>query len=196
MKQITIHQAIGLKLFTIISLIGLFNSCSKSCPDSGTKTTYVDKSYLPFIIPYSDTSTRLFLKNGKDTLLFKSLDLKESFISGSSLGSGDCTYNYKNQEFNLRMAASDTDFFDIKYHALYASSSRVNYSFNIGQYYDQTYQLFHLFNYLTPQKIKVLNTTYDSSYSLPDPNFEAIIINPKIGLLMVKTSEYSLELVK
>jgi len=195
MKRITIYQANGLKLLTIISLIGFLFSCSKSCPDPSTKTSYVDRNYLPYIIPYSDTSTRLFLKNGKDTLLFKSLGLNQSFEEGSTMTTGECDANYKNEKLLLRMFASDTVFFDIKYHALYASSSRVYYSFNIGQYYNQTYQLFNLFEYIIPKKIKVLNTTYDSSYSLSDPSFQEINVNPNLGLLKVKTSSYTLELI-
>lgn len=76
-------------LLSLAVLLLLWSACKPSCPDPGNQVNYVDKTYLPDIIPYSDTSTALFLKNGKDTLLFKSQGLKESYVGSSTLDS-DC----------------------------------------------------------------------------------------------------------
>jgi hypothetical protein len=183
------------KTFTsLLFIILIINACSKGCPEGDKPFDKgVDKSYLPYIIPYSDTSTRLFLKNGKDTLLFKSQGLKETF---TVKGVPEICDKYKLQQYSLKMAASDTDFFEFKYLSLVNSSPRAQFEFYIGANYNKTYQSNNLYSYLKAKKITILNTSYDSSYSLPDPNFEEIYINLNVGLLKVKTSKYSLELIK
>jgi len=188
MKQIT-------KLITIISLIGFISSCSESCPDSGTKTNYVDRGYLTDIIPYSDTSTRMFLKNGKDTLLFKSLGLKETFISGSSL-SGDCPYHYENQQYTLRMAASDSDFFQINYYAIINGVPRVKININntiaTKEYANSNFRYF----YPPIVSINILNFKYDTVMRLPEQIIEEFYMKPKYGILKIKTAKVTYELIK
>ncbi|MFZ4797266.1 MAG: hypothetical protein ACOYMA_07200 [Bacteroidia bacterium] len=191
MKQIT-------KLITIISLIGIISiisSCSKSCPDPSTKTTYVDRSYLPDIIPYSDTSTRLFLKNGKDTLLFKSLGLNQSFEEGSTITSIECTEFYKNEKLLLRMSASDTDFFDIVYNAKLDGFSEVyinvnNKSKTRGYGYSEFRK-----PYPPIYSVNILNIKYDTIINLPEQNM-VVYIKPKYSVLMLKTSSVTYELIK
>ncbi|MFZ4799149.1 MAG: hypothetical protein ACOYMA_16735 [Bacteroidia bacterium] len=188
MKQIT-------KLITIISLIGLTSSCSKSCPDPSTKTTYADRSYLPDIIPYSDTSTRLFLKNGKDTLLFKSQGLKQSFEEGSTTTMSECTEFYKNEVLRLSMAASDSDFFDIIYNA---KSDGVHYVY-IGI---NNKTLTRAYGYSTFRKpyppiinITILNNKYDTVFQLADEKME-VYIKPKFSVLKLRNSKVTYELIK
>jgi hypothetical protein len=183
------------KLLNLIIALSLFSNCLKEDCDNSTENKYVDKNYLPYIIPYTDTSTRLFLKNGKDTLLFKSQGLKETIEMQKGNDIGNCK-TYKLQQYSFKMAASDTDFFEFKYVSLVNSSPRAQFEFYIGDNYNKTYQSYNLYSYLKAKKITILNTSYDSSYSLPDPNFEEIYINLNVGLLKVKTSKYSLELIK
>ena len=188
MKQFT-------KLFTIISLIGFISSCRPNCPDPSTKTSYVDRGYLPDIIPYSDTSTRLFLKNGKDTLLFKSQGLKQSFDEGLTTNISDCTEGYKNEKLLLRMAASDTDFFDIIYYAKMNELYYVNISANnrtITRGYG--YEIFRK-PYPPVVNITVLNNKYDTVLYLADENME-VYIKPKFNVLKLRNSKVTYELIK
>ncbi|MFZ4799145.1 MAG: hypothetical protein ACOYMA_16715 [Bacteroidia bacterium] len=149
------------------------------------KTSYVDRGYLPFIIPYNDTSTRLFLKNGKDTLLFKSKGLKESYISGSSL-KGDCPYHYENQQYTLRMAASDTDFFQINYYATIDESSKVLFYTNFHE--TQKTDLSWFIKYKVVQSLVVLNKTYDS-VSISTNNYQDKIYSKlKFGVVKIENN--------
>jgi hypothetical protein len=191
-----------IKLPSIIYLVLLsilINACNKGCPESKPIERGVDKSYLPYIIPYSDTNTRLFLKNGKDTLLFKSQGLKET-ITNEQASEGSCN-NYNLQKYSLKMAASDTDYFLINYYAginwgpsvkyLFIISNNINYS---KEYSEGGFKYY--INYPPIIKRTVLNTIYDSIYSLPDPNFEEIYVKPNVGIIKVKTANYTLELIK
>ena len=188
MKQIT-------KLFTIISLICFISSCRQNCPDPSTKTTYVDRGYLPDIIPYSDTSTRLFLKNGKDTLLFKSQGLNQSFEEGSTTNTGDCVEHYKNENLRLRMAASDTDFFDIIYSAKMGASSQVKISLN-NKTITRGYLYFDFRKPYPPiVNVTVLNNKYDTVFQLVDEYME-VYIKPKFNVLKLRSSEVTYELIK
>ena len=188
MKNIT-------KLFTIISLIGFISSCRPNCPDPSTKTSYVDRGYLPDIIPYSDTSTRLFLKNGKDTLLFKSQGLKQSFDEGLTTNISDCTEGYKNEKLLLRMAASDTDFFDIIYSAKMGASSQVKISLN-NKTITRGYLYFDFRKPYPPiVNITVLNNKYDTVFQLADEIME-VYIKPRLNVLKIRNSKVTYELIK
>jgi hypothetical protein len=183
------------KLLIVFSLALLINSCKQEC-SRGFETIYVDESYLPSFIPYSDTSTRLFLKNGTDTLLFKSQGLVKDF--GVDFTQGNCTVEQNLQRFSLKMKANDSDYFT---HTYVADRSRVsnvffNYVINRDQeVYNSTYYLFD--NLRTKATtITVLNNSYDSSFSLTSQYFKELYINPKIGLIKVRTAKYSLELIK
>jgi len=183
--------------FVLLSI--LINSCSKGCPESKPIERGVDKSYLPYIIPYSDTSTRLFLKNGKDTLLFKSQGLKETkTLQGA--GEGNCD-QYNLQQYSLIIAASDSDYFRINYYTGINWGPSVKYLFvvnniinNSKEYSEGGFKFYT--NYPPIIKRTVLNIIYDSIYSLPDPNFEEIYVKPIVGIIKVRTSNYTLELIK
>jgi len=189
------------KTFTILLFaILLINGCSKDgCPDSKPIERVVNKSYLPYIIPYSDTSTRLFLKNGTDTLVFKSQGLEESKTLRGA-GEGNCD-QYNLQHYNLKMAANDSDYFRINYYTGINWGPSVKYLFvvnnviNYSKEYSEGGFKFYI-NYPPIIKRTVLNTIYDSIYSLSDPNFEEIYVKPNIGIIKVKTSSYTLELIK
>ena len=130
MKQ---TKPLTILLFAIL----LINACSKDSCDDSTKNLYVDKTYLPYIIPYSDTSTRLFLKNGKDTLLFKSKGLEETtnFYQESAIN-GLCR-KYNMQKLSLTMAASDTDFFEVNYYADYSDEYGTGFvKINISDFFE------------------------------------------------------------
>ena len=183
-------------IFSVVSVLG---SCGKSCLDPSTKTSYVDRNYLPYIIPYSDTSTRLFLKNGKDTLLFKSKGLKESFTSGSSLGSGDCPYNYKNQEYSLIMTASDTDYFRINYYADKDGTLYNDYEIINGLIYtkSETYSSnAYVNNFSIVRTEIILNNHYDSIKTSTNSNSDIVISKPKTGILKIKTANVLYEIIK
>ncbi|MFZ4797410.1 MAG: hypothetical protein ACOYMA_07930 [Bacteroidia bacterium] len=183
------------KQLTLICLIWFFSSCSESCPDSGTKTSYVDRGYLPDIIPYSDTSTRLFLKNGKDTLLFKSLGLKETFISGSTL-EGDCPKKYEIQQLSLRIAASDTDFFQINYSTDYEDFKVGKFEFR-NIYNNSTFYYKNFRNVYQPiTSIEVLQNNYDSINIFPISNVGTVYFKSKIGIIKIQTTKFIYELIK
>jgi hypothetical protein len=193
MKQ---TKPLTILLFAIL----LINACGKEgCPDSKPIERGIDKSYLPYIIPYSDTSTRLFLKNGTDTLVFRSQGLKET-ITNEQAGEGSCN-QYNLQKYSLYMVASDSDYFRINYYTGINWGPSVKYLFvvnniinNSKEYSEGGFKFYT--NYPPIIKKTVLNTIYDSIYSLSDPNFEEIYVKPNIGIIKVKTSNYTLELIK
>ncbi|MBJ7427651.1 MAG: hypothetical protein JHD28_01645 [Bacteroidia bacterium] len=183
------------KLPSIIYLVllsVLINACSKGCPDSKPIEKGVDKSYLPYIIPYSDTSTHLFLKNGKDTLLFKSQGLKETKISESA-GEGSCD-KYSLQQYSLKMTASDTDFFEVKYFAIKTNVPKVQYichNLETDKIDDSRYIYFFQL-----KQLNTLNYSYDS-VSISDNKYgDTVYSNLKFGVLRVKDMNNVYELIK
>ncbi|MFY7731909.1 MAG: hypothetical protein ACOVSR_00400 [Bacteroidia bacterium] len=160
---------------------------------------------MPYIIPYSDTSTRLFLKNGKDTLLFRSQGLKEAIEVQKGNDETDCrTYNL--QYFSLIMAASDTDFFRINYYANKYGDSRIDFNVISGNRYLETdyYSTLSYLNYFqTTKKIIVLGNIYDSikvstnsNNSINDNIKDNVISRPQIGIIKVDMTNSIYELIK
>jgi hypothetical protein len=182
------------KLPSIIYLVllsVLINACSKGCPDSKPIERGVDKSYLPNIIPYSDTSTRLFLKNGTDTLLFKSQGLKETITNELY---GESCENYNIQKYNLKMAASDTDFFQINYYGYWQGGPLVRYNssnFETNEIYDGRY-----INFFQLKQLSVLSHIYDSVSISPNTYGDTVYSNLKFGVLRVKDMNNVYELIK
>jgi hypothetical protein len=181
------------KTFTILLFaILLINACGKDCPDSKPIEKGVNKSYLPYIIPYSDTSTRLFLKNGKDTLLFKSQGLKETKISESA-SEGSCD-KYNLQQYSLKMAASDTDFFEVKYFAIKTNVPKVQYlchNLETNKIDDSRYIYFFQL-----KQLNTLNYKYDS-VSISDNKYgDTVYTNLKYGILRVRDFNNVYELIK
>ncbi|MES2725474.1 MAG: hypothetical protein V4643_00135 [Bacteroidota bacterium] len=183
-------------LISLFLLLNLFSSCSRDCPKQDTQTNYVNQDYLPYIIPYSDTSTAFFLKNGKDTLLFRSQGLKETFENGSTL-SGDCPKNYKSQQYSLKMAASDTDFFEIKYFAdKDGLVPLVNIrTINFWTTNDLSYSTFKHF-YPPIIKLKILDNYYDTVRVIKTNIVDSICLKPKFGYLKIKTANVIYEFIK
>lgn len=187
------------KLPSIIYLVLLsilINACSKGCPESKPIERGVDKSYLPYIIPYSDTSTRLFLKNGKDTLIFKSQGLKETITNELY---GESCENYNIQQYSLKMAASDTDYFLINYYADRDGTLFNDYEIVNGNNYSKSkYYLSDDFvNYFpTVKSTVILNNNYDSIKSLTNSFGDIFIARPKIGVLKIQTKNVLYELIK
>ncbi|MES2725477.1 MAG: hypothetical protein V4643_00150 [Bacteroidota bacterium] len=181
-------------LISLFLLFHLFSSCSTDCPDSGTQTNYVDQAYLPDIIPYSNTSIRRFLRNGKDTLVFYSQSLKETFESGSTL-SGDCPKNYKNQQFSLKMVASDTDFFEMRYYAI-KTGGVARVKINTSNYWSSDEGSYIGFNHYYPPvlSITVNNTFYDTITILKN-ELDSVYLKPKVGVLKIKTDKVTYELI-
>jgi len=187
MKQIT-------KLLFLFTTLVLFGNCAKDECQGSTYNKNVDKSYLPDIIPYSDTSTALFLKNGKDTLLFKSQGLREETVKDYS-GEGSCdTYNL--QQFSLKMVASDTDFFEIKYYATRKVGKVVTIGVND---YDKTKEYdYSNFRYYYPPiiKIEILKNSFDKVLVVPLTVTGNLYIKPKQGILKIEASFNTYELIK
>jgi hypothetical protein len=190
------------KTFTsLLFIILIINACSKGCPEGDKPFDKgVDKTYLPYIIPYSDTSTRLFLKNGKDTLLFKSQGLKETFTIE---GAAEVCDKYKLQEYSLKMAASDTDFFGINYYSRWQGDPMVNFDIVNGKdlittdNYQYFYDYFKTYIYVGPiNKIIVLNIVYDSVNILKPYTNLTIFTKPNIGILKIETSNNKYELIR
>ncbi|MFA9213945.1 MAG: hypothetical protein ACEQSR_08890 [Candidatus Methylacidiphilales bacterium] len=193
-----LNQAEGMntKTFTILLFaILLINACGKDCPDSKPIERGVDKSYLPYIIPYSDTSTRLFLKNGTDTLVFRSQGLNETKTVRSAGGESCDKYNL--QQLSLKMAASDSDFFQINFKGDWQGVALVNININdIENTKDYSYSTFKY--YLPPvYKEKILNYYYDSINVLtPENGIKELYVKPNIGILKIKLSNVTYELIK
>ncbi len=153
----------------LVLLSILINACNKDNCDNSTVNKYVDQSYVPYIIPYSDTSTRLFLKNGTDTLLFKSQGLKESteFYQESAIN-GYCR-KYCMQKLSLKLAASDTDYFLLNYYRDWQNGLYNDYEIISGNNYSKSkyYSSDDFVNYFpTVQTAVILNNNYDSIKSL------------------------------
>jgi len=188
------------KLLALFTALILFSNCSKDKCQGSIYNKYLDKSYLPDIIPYSDTSTAFFLKNGRDTLLFTSQGLKEETVKYYS-SEGTCdTYNL--QKFSLTMAASDTDYFQINYCADRQLVPLVNFIVLSGENYYETrefsYSAFRNYIKSSIVKVTILNNVYDSVFSLPqlEEDFQELIVKPKIGVLKIKTLRTTYELIK
>ncbi|MFA9212314.1 MAG: hypothetical protein ACEQSR_00505 [Candidatus Methylacidiphilales bacterium] len=184
------------KTFTILLFaILLINACGKDCPDSKPIEKEVDKSYLPYIIPYSDTSTRLFLKNGTDTLLFKSQGLKETkTLRGAGEGSCD---KYNLQQLSLKMAASDSDFFEVSFFAKANSSLNYgNYNFNYQFISKEIFDDALVLYYPPVIKINILNTVYDTVNVVPLKPNGNIYSKKYIGIIKIETSNSTYELIK
>jgi len=196
-----LNQTVGMntKTFTVLLFaILLINACGKEgCPDSKPIEKGVDKSYLPYIIPYSDTSTRLFLKNGTDTLVFKSQGLKETKISAIA-GEGNCD-QYNLQKYSLQMAASDTDYFRINYYSDKFGTLKNDYEIISGNYYSVSkyYLSDDFINYFpTVKSIVVLNNNYDSIRNYTNSFGDTFITRPKTGILKIQTKKVMYELIK
>jgi hypothetical protein len=191
--KVKLPSIVYLVLFSI-----LINACGKEgCPDSKPIEKGVDKSYLPYIIPYSDTSTRLFLKNGKDTLLFKSQGLKET-ITNEQAGEGSCD-QYNLQQYSLKMAASDTDYFLINYYATKFGSLYNDYEIISGNNYSKSESDLSrdFVNYFpTIEKITILNNSYDSIRNYTNSFGDIFIARPKTGVLKIQTKNVLYELIK
>ncbi len=188
MKILNQTVDMNIKTFTILLFaILLINACGKDDCDKTTINKYVDKSYLPYIIPYRDTSTRLFLKNGKDTLLFKSQGLKETV--NDYYNTFRCE-TFKLQQYSLKMAASDTDFFEVKFFAIYNGIP----SFLYATKYSQTNEVDY--DFLARRSIKVLNHLYDS-VAFNYNNFgDSVYSKSKIGVIRIKSLNSTYELIK
>ncbi len=193
-----------IKLPSIIYLLllsVLINACSKGCPDSKPIERGVDKSYLPYIIPYSDTSTRLFLKNGRDTLVFKSQGLKETkTLQGSG---GESCDRYNLQQYTLKMAASDTDFFQINYYAHWQGIALVNFiiinsidKITTDEYQYAAENFKNYINQLPIINIDVLNNVYDSVRVLKSYSNLTIYTKPETGIIKIQTNNALYELIK
>jgi hypothetical protein len=184
------------KTFTILLFaILLINACSKGCPKSKPIEKGVDKSYLPYIIPYSDTSTRLFLKNGTDTLVFKSQGLKETKILYGPIAESCDQYNI--QQYSLKMAASDSDFFEVSFFAKGNSSLNYgrynfNYQFTSKEIFDDALVLY----YPPVIKMNILNTVYDTVNVVPLKPDGNIYSKKYIGIIKIETSNSMYELIK
>jgi hypothetical protein len=182
-----LNQAVGMntKPFTILLFaILLINACSKDgCPDSKPIEKGVNKSYLPYIIPYSDTSTRLFLKNGTDTLVFKSQGLKET-ITNKQAGEGSCD-QYNLQEYSLKMAASDTDFFQINYYGDWQGVPLVNLSINYIEMNGMDDSRF--LNYTPWRTMFILTNKYDSITISKNNYGDTIYSKQKFGVIRIKS---------
>jgi hypothetical protein len=191
MKQ---TKTLTILLFAIL----LINACGKEgCPDSKPIEKGVDKSYLPYIFPYSDTSTRLFLKNGTDTLVFRSQGLKET-ITNEQAGEGSCN-QYNLQQYSLKMAASDTDYFLINYYATKFGSLYNDYEIISGNNYSKSESDLarDFVNYFpTVETIIILNNNYDSIRNYTNSFNDKFIIRPKTGIIKMQTKNVLYELIK
>ena len=187
------------KTFTILLFAFLLiNACGKEgCPESKPIEKRVNKSYLPYIIPYSDTSTRLFLKNGKDTLLFRSQGLKET-ITNEQASEGGCD-QYNLQKYSLKIAASDTDYFRINYYATKFGSLYNDYAIISGNNYSKS-ETYLSNSYVNDcriiESITVLNINYDSIKMVSNTVNDLFISRPKIGVIKIQTKNVLYELIK
>ena len=141
--------------------------------------------------------TRLFLKNGKDTLLFKSQGLKETTeIQGAG---GESCDTYKLQQYSLKMAASDTDYFQINYYTEKTGVLYNDYEIYSSNYYSKTktYLSDDYVNYYPIVNTTIiLNTFYDSIKTSTNSNNDILVSKPNKGILKVKTSNVIFELIK
>jgi len=195
-----LNQAVGMNtkpLTILLFAILLINACSKDgCPGSNPTESGVNKSYLPYIIPYSDTSTRLFLKNGTDTLVFRSQGLEERKIN-ETFGENCDSYNL--QQYSLKMAASDTDYFRINYYAEKFGTLKNDYFIISGNYQSKSeyyYSDVFIEYFPTVKTTVILNNNYDSIRFLTNFFGDTFIIRPKTGILKIQTKNVLYELIK
>jgi hypothetical protein len=189
-----------MKLFlaALVSMLlgsAFISSCSKDCTPTINKQG-VNQSYLQPIIPYSDTSSRLFLKNGKDTIRFFSQGLKETFEDyGKTNG---CTY-YSNQKYSMSMSVSDSEYFKINYYLDYGNFLVNDYEVIGDNFYSNTkpYSSVDYVSYFPQIKsVTVLNNTYDSIKILFSLKGDTVISRPNIGVLKIKSNGFIYELIK
>ncbi len=185
------------KLLTLFTTLLLFSNCTKDECQGNTYNLNVNKNYTPYIIPYSDTSTRLFLKNGKDTLLFKSQGLLKGSSQQVSGEEGCDTYNL--EWLSLTMVATDTDYFQINYYADKYGTLSNNYKIVSGVKYLYSYPYLsndYVHYFPTVKKITVLNINYDSIKIITSSYNDSVISKPKLGVIKIKTLNKVYELIK
>ncbi|MFZ4797418.1 MAG: hypothetical protein ACOYMA_07975 [Bacteroidia bacterium] len=192
----TNNKTIGVtkKFLSVFSVLLFFSNCGKECK-THTYNNYVEESYLPDIIPYSDTSTRLFLKNKTDTLLFKSSGLNNQIIQDGG-GAESCDL-YNLQKINLKMSTSDSAFFDIAYYTIKNGISRVK--INIFENVETNEYGYYDFKDFSPpiQSFTILNIKYDTVIILYSTDKSgAIYLKPKFGVVKFQTPTNIYELIK
>lgn len=188
------------KLIYLTLLASLFYACSKDC-ERYNETRNVNVSNLSIVIPYTDTSTVKFIKNGTDTLTYTSQGLKETYTDSyeSNTRSGGCGTNLKLQQYSLKMKHSDNEFFEIKFYRNYSSSNYIDLNINgvdfnklsapeyvainselTGEYLDN-----YVINNITYSNVSKININKETYFSF----------KPKIGLLKAVVNNNTYELI-
>lgn len=99
------------------------------------------------------------------------------------------------------MAASDTDFFEIKYYASTSGLARVEFFYKnyfiIGGGDQHIFAANGLVRSRPPFiKINILDKQYDTVTVLPIIDKDTVFMKPKIGIIKLVTSKYTYELIK
>jgi hypothetical protein len=172
--------------FTFL-LIVISSGCN-TCPPSDEGSTYnVNSNYLPYIIPYTDTSKVRFLKNRKDTITFVSQGLHSTFIK-EGIANGNCAGTNHLQEVSLIMNSYENDFFEIAYSEGKSSAYGVDIKINNSFFESYSKARFTSYYPLPILSYTVNNIKYDSIKILLNKyNNDTVIFKPKIGILKINT---------
>lgn len=177
------------KLIYIALLTSLFYACNKDC-ERYNETRNVNVIDLPAVIPYSDTSTVKFIKNGTDTLIYTSQGLKETYIDSyeSNTRSGGCGTNFRLQQYSLKMKHSDNEFFEITKYVSARNGDYIKIQINNSCIYDNIFGYYEvstsdLITFELINSIVINNIKYDSINKISLNNSNYLLAKSKIGIV-------------
>lgn len=188
------------KLIYIALLTSIFYACSKDC-ERYNETRNVNVSNLSIVIPYTDTSTVKFIKNGTDTLIYTSQGLKETYTNSyeSNTRSGGCGTNLKLQQYSLKMKHSDNEFFELTKYVAYDGEY---YKININEVnqYDKLYTSILAVDLPLSRTILnsyiINNVVYDTIFKIELNSNSYFIFKSKIGILKMSVNNNVYEIIK
>jgi hypothetical protein len=187
------------KLIYLALVTSIFCACNKDC-ERYNETRNVNVSDLPAVIPYSDSSTVKFIKNGTDTLTYTSQGLKETYTDSyeSNTRSGGCGTNLKLQQYSLKMKHSDDEFFEIIDYSKYNASDNISVNINnrvkFTQLYAQNYYSYG--NAIVIDTITINNCKYEKISKVYVDVNNYFLGTGKIGIIKMVVNGNTYELVK
>lgn len=190
------------KLVYLAILASIFFACNKDC-ERYNETRNVNVSDLSAVIPYSDSSTVKFIKNGTDTLIYSSQGLKEIYNDTyeSNTRSGGCGTNLKLQQYSLKMKHSDNEFFEITINSNYNGSDNVTVNINDKDIYEGLFgSNYYVYNppILTGEllnSLKINNTLYTNVNKISFSSKDYILAKGKLGIIKISINNESYELI-
>ncbi|OYU97451.1 MAG: hypothetical protein CFE21_03930 [Bacteroidetes bacterium B1(2017)] len=170
-------------------LFPVFHSCHK-CPTGLTDTYFVAQYDKEMILPYCDTCSVRFLKNGTDTLVYSSSGISSYFYDYARPGAG-CADLYKYEGQGLTMKANDKEYFKITlYNTGILGIPDLKYEINKYDYYNDASTGFNSQGDLKSifiKKYTINQHIYDSVFKISTTYGAYLVVKKKVGVLEFKS---------